>query len=299
MQDSQEIQRIREATDIFLRLRDNPEDPKLLRERDRFLARGAPERAAYKKMLQVWSVTGAAKRAHRPTIAPVLVAGVVAVAGYFTFAAHRYVFTADGYTRFETQAHVLETGDQIVLDAQSAFANNSGAEERHIRLLQGAAFFDVEPEARPFVVTAGDVRVEVTGTAFEVGSDDSGGVVSVEEGSVTVRINARSWDLRPGDRLRLTDEGAAQLTRFDPTRAASWRRDLLVSDGMTLAEIVDVLNRRLPGEIVVTHSALAATKIVGTFDLSEPRQSLDLLMELTGAQVISVPYVMAVIVPKS
>lgn len=295
MQDSDEIQRIRDATDIFLRLRDNPEDPKLLRERESFLARGEEERLAYHKMLQVWSVTGTAKRAKRPGVASLALAGAVLVAGYVTFQANRHILIADVYTQYDTQALHLDSGDYLALDARSAFVDKSDAHERHVHLLQGAAFFDVETESRPFVVTAGDVRVQVTGTAFEVTGDENSGMVSVAEGAVNVVIENASWQLRPGDRLVWSDDVGARLTKFDASQTASWRNDVLISDDMTFEQIVDVLDRRMPGQLIVTDATLADTKIVGSFDLSDPQQSLDLVVELMGAKVISMPYVVSVI----
>lgn len=302
MPETQDTQLIREATDIFLRLRDTPNDRGLQRERDQFLARGAGERAAYDRMLQVWNVTGVA-RPSTPSalsrIASIAVAGIIVATGYWAYDPVRIAMMADTATGYETASVQLLSGDRIALDATSAFANHTDGHARRIELLQGAAFFDVEKETRPFIVTAGDMRVEVTGTAFEVVSSDEGAAVSVTEGSVNVVINERLWQLVPGDELIWSDATGAALKKADITTTASWRQDQLISEAMTLRQILEVIDRRLPGEIVVSNEALAQTPIVGSFDLSKPEEALTLLTELTGSQSIRLPYVVSVIMPKA
>lgn len=297
MPDTQETKLIRQATEIFLRLRDDPDNPTLQQERDEFLACGEAERTAYAKMLQVWQVTGPGRTPGRSTLSAILVAGLLVGGGYAAYDPLRILLLADVSTGYETIKTILASGDQIVLDATSAIADDTEGATRSVSLLRGAAFFDVETDARPFVVTAGDLRVEVTGTAFEVGTFDDGGVVSVAEGSVEVSINGQSWLLGAGERLNWSYESGARLNAIDIANAASWREDTLISDGMTFGQIAAVLDRRLPGDILITNDRLAQTPIVGTFDLSNPSLSLDLLTELTGASATQVPYVVTLIRP--
>ena len=297
MPDTQQTKLIRQATDIFLRLRDDPDNPTLQQERDDFLARGEAERAAYAKMLQVWKVTDPGKKPGPSTLSTILVAGLLIAGGYAAYDPLRILVLADISTRYATITAQLASGDQVVLDATSAIVDETDGATRSVSLLQGAAFFDVETDARPFVVTAGDLRVEVTGTAFEVGTFDDGGVVSVTEGSVEVSINGQSWQIGAGEQINWDDETGVRLDAIDIANAAAWREDTLVADGMTLRQIAAVLGRRLPGDILITSERLAQTSIVGTFDLSNPASSLDLLTELTGASATRVPYVVTIIRP--
>lgn len=297
MPDIEETKLIRQATDIFLRLRDDPDNPTLQQERDDFLARGEAERAAYAKMLQVWKVTDPGKKPGPSTLSAVLVAGLLAASGYAAYDPLRILLLADVSTGYQTITTQLASGDQVVLDATSAIADDTDSATRSVVLLRGAAFFDVEVSDVPFVVQAGDLRVEVTGTAFEVGYFDDGGVVSVTEGSVEVSIGGQSWQLEVGEQLIWDSETEAQLKAIDTANAASWREDTLVSEDMTFAQIAAVLDRRLPGGILITHERLAQTPIVGTFDLANPSSSLDLLTELTGSSTTQVPFVVTVIRP--
>ncbi|WP_406624390.1 sigma-70 family RNA polymerase sigma factor [Acidovorax sp. SDU_ACID1] len=82
----------------------------------------------------------------------------------------------------------LPDGSLLALDADSRAEVAFDARRRAVRLLQGAAFFEVCAEAaRPFVVDAGGVTVTVLGTRFGVELDPAGGVlVQVESGRVRV-----------------------------------------------------------------------------------------------------------------
>lgn len=297
MQEPNETQLVREATDIFLRLRDNPDDPALLQERDRFIERGEAESAAYAKMLKVWKVTDPGKRSGPTTLSSVFVAGALIVTGYLAYDPIRVMLIADVSTDRETRAAQLVSGDRVVLDAASAIIDDSDGATRSVTLIEGAAFFDVQPDDRPFMVTAGAMQVEVVGTSFEVSQTDDGDMVAVSEGLVDVTIGDQLWELSAGERLRWSDQTGARLTKMDVAAVAGWRDDILVADGMTFAQILAVLERRMPGRVLVTSSSLEDAPIVGTFDLRDPVDAIELLAELTGANVTRVPYVLTVISP--
>lgn len=297
MPDARETQLIREATDIFLRLRDKPDAPGLQQERDAFLARGEAERLAYKKMLQAWAVTEPKKSAGPSTLPSFILAGLIVAGGYFAYEPVRIAYFADFSTRLETKTGQLASGDEVVIDATSALIDNTSSTSRNVTLLRGAAYFDVVSDGRPFVVTLGKMRVQVTGTSFEVSQFGDGGSVAVTEGSVDVAVGDRTWQLVAGRQFSWEEDTGARVTDIDITNAAGWRDNILVADGMTFGQVVSALDRRLPGEVLITSAALSQTPIVGTFDLSEPNASLDLLTALTGSKATTLPYVMTVIRP--
>ena len=82
MTETTDSQLIREATSIFIRLRDHPQDPDLLSERDRFLASGEAHRKAYSQMLAAWQVTGQAKKG-KPSRAPLVAMTMACLVGVF------------------------------------------------------------------------------------------------------------------------------------------------------------------------------------------------------------------------
>lgn len=297
MSETTETELIREATEIFLSLRDNPDDPVLQGRRDAFVSRGDAERSAYAKMLQVWKVTDPGTATGPSKLPSVMLAAVLATGAFFAYEPMRVSFLADLRTDRTTTTAQLASGDQIMLDASSALIDETHGDTRDVTLLQGAAFFDVQTSDMPFSVTAGELRVEVTGTSFEVAQFDDATLVSVTEGSVRVSIDAQSWQLSAGDQLNWDKAAGVRLSQVEAEAIAAWRGNVLLSDAMTFAQIASVLERRMPGGIFITSPDLAGTTVVGTFDLSDPVASLKLLAELTDARITTLPYLATIISP--
>lgn len=81
----------------------------------------------------------------------------------------------------------LPDGSAVVLNTDTHLEAEFGAERRVVRFVRGEALFTVahDPD-RPFVVQAGDTRIQAIGTAFVVRFDDTTFEVSVTEGSVSL-----------------------------------------------------------------------------------------------------------------
>ena len=145
-------------------------------------------------------------------------------------------------------------------------------------------------DGRRFVVSSGDLQVEVLGTAFEVAKFSDRTVVAVSEGAVSVTDGDNSWQLSPGEQLVYNESSIAQIKSGALENTASWRNDLLISDEQSLSNVIEILNRRLDEHVVIVGNGLATTQIVGTFDLTDPDGSLSLLKELTGARLFALPF---------
>ena len=112
----------------------------------------------------------------------------------------------------EHRSVALSDGSQMLLDSNTLADVQFNPEQREVTLLRGQAFFSVTHDAnRAFYVSAGDVRVRVTGTAFAVNLDDNGVDVSVESGTVAVQTPQASVSathlLGHGDQLHFTSDG--------------------------------------------------------------------------------------------
>lgn len=297
MPDKIQSKLISEATSIFLRLRDDPENAELQAERDRFLAQGDAARQAYAKMLHAWQITDVGKRPGPSAVVAALAISLALAGAYWAYEPLRVALLSDVSTRHTTLTAVLGSGDGVILDAGTALVDQTDEGVRAVNVLRGAAYFDVESEPRAFVVTVGEARIEVTGTTFEAGHREEGGVVTVTEGSVDVALGQQSWALSVGDQLTWSDAGDGRVARVDVDTSVGWRSDVLVADTMTLAEIADTLERRMPGEIVIASASLRERAIVGTFDLSDPHGTLRLLADLTGASVTVIPSVVTILRP--
>lgn len=144
--------------------------------------------------------------------------------------------------------HQLPDGSSITLDADSRVAVRYTGAARALQLLRGAAYFSVTSDAgRPFSVTAGDVRVVVTGTRFGVELEPAGVLVQVESGSVRVESSTGSiLDLTAGDEVRIDYAAAPVRRRIAPDQFTSWREGELVFEEARLADAIARLDRYVP-----------------------------------------------------
>ncbi|MDC6171156.1 FecR family protein, partial [Paucibacter sp. XJ19-41] len=154
----------------------------------------------------------------------------------------------------------LPDGSRLHLDADSELQWRWHAGLRQARLLRGAAYFAVRPDAdRPFVVQVGACSVRVLGTAFAVDYDGRRLAVAVEHGRVRVSdAQGRQRELLGGQRLRLDAESGlagAELEAVAREAVAPWRSGWLVFDAAPLAEVLPQLARYLPRPLVWTPAA--------------------------------------------
>jgi RNA polymerase sigma factor (sigma-70 family) len=199
------------------------------------------------------------------------------------------------------QRLVLPDGSGLILDAQSRAAVTYFAAQRHVRLLAGAAFFEVLRDAeRPFVVEVpGDpelasaregVRITVLGTRFGVERLSAGRVdVQVESGHVRVEtIDAQGQvqalhELTAGEGLRAGPASVDLQRLWEPRQAAAWRHGVLVFDAMPLGDAVEHLRRYLPYPVEVDASA-AVLRVSGQVRVA---QTEDFLRALPGIVPVS------------
>lgn len=285
-----------EAADIFLRLREDPADPERQAERDAFLAGGAPQRDIYAQVTRVWQGTGAPprRRIRLPAVVFGLVLGLSALA--LADPARKFLL-ADVSTRHEGRQVALASGDIAVLDADTALADTSEGDTRQVALLDGAALFDVAQDGRGFVVAVGDLTVEVLGTTFETAMIGDAVAVGVREGRVRVSGGGREWTLGAGDRLLRSADGTVEIATITPEDVAPWVQGRFVADGLTFAQVADVIDRRLQGRVMLRSADLAASRVSGTINLDDPDLALQALAATRGARIISIPVLGKIILP--
>lgn len=294
MSDSHRKSLMKEAAAIFLQLRDNPDDPDLQALRDKFVSRGREERDVYDHLLKTWKASGVA-HAPKTIRSTVLFLGLLIGVSALAYDPVRIAVLADLSTRDRPQQSALGSGDFAHLDANSALIDGSDGLSRNIELLEGAAFFKVESDPRPFTVDVGDITVTVVGTEFETAFVEDAVFVNVTEGQVNVRFEDQSWELRAGDQFKWSDVTGGVIAKGDSTTMATWRGDRLVIDGLTMGQATAIIERRLTGPVIFTNATMRDTVVAGNVDLSQPLAALRILAETVGGQVYNVPGVGRVI----
>ena len=278
-----------------MRLREHPEDARLKAERDAFLARGEAERAAYAQVVTAWEGSGRKLGPNKSVIIAAMLGVLVSV--YIMAEPLRTYLMADFQSGDSAQDIVLAAGDRAVLDAHTAVSDDTEANTRRVTLIEGAAVFDVDQETRSFVVSAGDVTIEVLGTTFEALRMNDTVAVAVEEGRVRIRAVDASWTLNAGDRLIWSQASGGVVSQIEMDAVAPWRNRRFVADGLTFSEVATVIDRHLPGRIVITSAALAEARVMGTINLEDPKRALDALVAAKGARVISAGSFAHVVMP--
>ncbi|MEM7731194.1 MAG: FecR domain-containing protein [Pseudomonadota bacterium] len=286
----------REAARILIRLNERPDDPQAVADRDAFLAQGQAQKDAFEQAWRAFKVG-----AHKPaTKLPMIIGFLVATAigGYLAYNPVRIALLADFTSDARSIEVALASGDVAYLDASTAIQDDTQEETRRVRLLSGASFFDVDTTGQSFVVEAGPVAAEALGTAFEVTRFDNSILVAVAEGRVEVRVADQEWILLEGERLTWSEHVGTQVDDIPVTDVATWREERFVTDGMTFGEVVEVLDRRIPGRVVVMGDDLRSDRMTGALDLNDPKNALDVLAGARSATLYSIPSVLTVIRPK-
>jgi transmembrane sensor len=324
-----------QALDWLLLSQAKPQDKTIADQLAAWLAEDPRHQQAYSKAAKVWQLTGDAPAATLGTAdiplapaaatphrlprrlpprrwrwAPAAMAMGLCLAFLLSPQGERLVWS-DYHTGTNQQKSVtLPDGSRVILDAESAISVDQTGQQRRVTLLQGRAFFEVShDQTRPFLVTAGNAVVRVTGTAFGVDRAKDEVRVEVERGSVAVATHeqdqtqdqdqahdSRTVALTPGQRAEVSaTSGAISVGPVAPSHLATWRSGHLVVEGARLAEIVTALRPHYQGLILLQAPKLAERKITGVFDLSHPQDALQTIVALQGGEISQIsPYVIRI-----
>lgn len=156
------------------------------------------------------------------------------------------VVTANG----ETQQAVLPDGSVVRLQPGSKLTYKNGFEQdKRVLQLAGEAYFSVAHEQdRPFVVEAGKLNVQVTGTEFTLRSypGDDRIVATLIRGQIAVDTGkGEKTVLAPGEQFvfnRLTGESV--VSKLAPEDIAVTKEGGLYFDNVTLTEILRSIERQ-------------------------------------------------------
>ncbi|WP_374979324.1 FecR family protein [Pseudomonas solani] len=184
----------------------------------------------------------------------------------------------------EVRTVELADGSVITLDADSAVSVELRADERHVELRRGAAFFQVSHGEVPFVVYAAGGEARVLGTRFGVRLRHGGARVTVEQGRVGVTAApGQPQDVLAANQQLVYGEGKAGETwTVDAQAQLSWREGRLTFYKTPLADVLAELARYYPGRIVLLDDELAARRISGSFPSNDPHAILDSLRAVVG-----------------
>jgi transmembrane sensor len=242
-------------------------------------------------------------RPHRWTARPMAIAAAVAllVAGTLAwFVAYRWFDPSDIRTAIGEQRSVtLADGSIVTLNTNSELHVDLEPAVRHIQLVRGEARFKVaEDPSRPFIVRTPQATVRAIGTVFNVYAGDKRTEVAVLEGRIELRDLAEparsESSTHAVERIEL---GAGQQAAVIPggdilrnvgppiERVAAWTERRLVFREEALADVIAEFNRYHEHPIRIEDAALAAVRISGTFDSSDPNSLIQYLERFENVHV--------------
>jgi len=275
------------------------EDPELLKLADpNYLQAGMVKRFSNR----VASIAATSLSQLRPQVFAVMAITLVVIS---IAVINNYMFeSVQAYSTqtAEIQEVQLSDGSVVTLGARSNIEVAFNGDERHVTLVDGQAFFDVEKDAdRPFIVRSNGTQIQVVGTRFNVHKGPAGLEVAVEEG--VVEVSLRGYDperggdhdnsrgisslgsdensgleteptgsptvavLEAGEQITSTSEGV--LSNIEVVDAAlppsSWRKGRLIYTDARFAELVADVNRYFDGHIQLASKEVADMRISGVF----------------------------------
>ncbi len=173
----------------------------------------------------------------------------------------------------EQRRVVLADGSRVQLNTDSAVRVRYSGAERGVTLVRGEALFEVAHDAaRPFIVSAGDARIEALGTRFDVRRDAGGVRVSLLEGRVQVGTAAQSQAaiLRPDQAVTVQGGRVSAPSTTTAEAAAGWTSGRITLRGVSLQQAVAEMNRYSRRRVIVDAPAETLREPVnGVFDAGD------------------------------
>ncbi len=219
-------------------------------------------------------------------------ATVVVAAGLWVLSVsrtdNRYITSATGnFTKTDT----LPDGTTVTLNQHSALKYSAGMADQKQRevTLQGEAFFDVRPDkSRPFIISAGNTKITVLGTSFNVKTLGSKTEVIVESGLVQVENAGQAARVKPGEKIT-SDSGLMEKQPIKGELYSYYRTGKLVCKDTPLQELVMSLNEIYDVTIVIKNPAIEQKKINTVFDNKTLPEILQVISETMQIKITRTP----------
>ncbi|QEC51271.1 FecR family protein [Anseongella ginsenosidimutans] len=179
----------------------------------------------------------------------------------------------------QVREEMLPDGSLVTLNKNSliSFPRKFRGTDRLVSL-EGEAFFNVEPDkSKPFIISVNDLKVEVTGTSFNVKSRNGVTEVIVETGSVHVSRGSSRIDLRPGEKAVSSNENEELVKQHTGGALYKYyRTNKFVCRATPLQELINTLNEAYGVHIVIPDKSLQRLTITTEFD----NESLERILEV-------------------
>ncbi|GAB3899024.1 FecR domain-containing protein [Larkinella knui] len=166
--------------------------------------------------------------------------------------------------------------------------------------LQGEAFFNVErDESKPFVISAGDLKIKVLGTSFNVKNynDENEVEITVRSGRVSVNLNSNSSTpiilIKDQKLIYNKASGEFKITDVNAAQESSWVNGSLQFNNTPMLSVERAIEKWYDVDIIIENKALYNTSFTGvhfneslTSMLESITYAIDAQYEINGRTVV-------------
>lgn len=188
---------------------------------------------------------------------------------------------------------VLADGSKVWLNAASSlrFPASFTGEKRNVELT-GEGYFEVAKDAaKPFIVVANGMEVQVLGTHFNINAYDDEDAIKTTllEGSVKINKGETSSVIKPGEQAQIKNDDNPLIPKIkvqtvDVDAVTAWKSGRFIFKGENIQSVMRQLARWYNAEISY-QGTLTNEEFVGVINRSRYSKISDILemMEKTGA----------------
>jgi len=169
---------------------------------------------------------------------------------------------------------LLADGSKVYLNRNSrlVYPATFGNNNRRVAL-RGEAYFDIAPDkSKPFIIDAGNARVRVVGTSFNVITNNGNNEVEVFVTTGTVMLTSndgsQSLTLEPGYVGKLSELNTSSAINTN-VNYLSWNTDMLSYNGERLGVVFADLKRSYNIDIVAADPSINDYRITTTFEFKD------------------------------
>lgn len=188
-----------------------------------------------------------------------------------------------------TQKEILLDGTLVTLNRNSklSYSQKMFSGERHARLLEGEAYFEVErDEATPFYIQSDDLVIRVLGTSFNVKKHGDYTDVVLDEGSIAVEIGNQALTLEPGQRVSAhSKDKILEKSSVENRFHQYYLNNKFEAENIPLYQIVEALNAAYDANISIASESHKTRRITTTLEYGSLDQNLEVIKETLGISI--------------
>jgi transmembrane sensor len=237
------------------------------------------------------------KRRYLLVAASGIAAGIILMIGLFCLVIPPGSNQHQASVVFETEAGnrsviVLPDSSKVWLNAKTQIHYDAdfGKTSRNI-YLSGEGFFEVTHGRKPFIVNAGDFRIQVYGTKFNVSAYDDDPVIStcLEAGKISIkRKGTKELFVEPGQLIAYNKVSSVfSLNKVNPEEYSGWRSNKMYLHNEPLESLAKKLERKYCITIAFIPEKLGSeVHYSGIFSNENAEEVLDAIAIASGLKYV-------------